>query len=249
MAQKPTAAEAFELNMADADELLRLVRVLADTRKNRMRLEHREAVSQVLGISRRDRDRLDRFESDDIYGVIKPGACIERKDLTEEALRPVLRQALVAACAAVETFVADRVMERWSGAVNAETIPGRLLELPMTVGDWLRIESRYERKKWGLRELAEIEIRNRASPSPSQIGQLFSVVGEKNLWRRVDSHRGSARGLSEHTLDRIYARRNKIAHEGDRVGRGRAHISRDEVQQDLVAIRDVIAGLESITRG
>lgn len=138
---------------------------------------------------------LDCIESVDIFAVFPPGSAITRDSFSEKALRPLLRQAVVAACAAVETFVADRVMERFTQALDGENPPERLLALPMTVGDWLAIET-YERRRWGLRKVVEAEVRRRvASASPGQIGIAFSLVGEKDLWSRVDAHRGVKKGI------------------------------------------------------
>ncbi len=118
----------------------------------------------------------------------------------------------------------------------------------MTVGDWLWIEDAYERRRWGLREIVEIEVRRIASPSPSQIGIALGIVGEKGLWKRVDKRRGVAVGRSEAALDRIYERRNRIAHQGDRSGRGKATITVDEIANDLKCIEEIIDALDQETR-
>ena len=46
-----------------------------------------------------------------VFIAFKPGSAQLRGSLIHENLRPLLRQALVAGCAAVETYVADRTME------------------------------------------------------------------------------------------------------------------------------------------
>jgi hypothetical protein len=111
--------------------------------------------------------------------------------------------------------------------------PARLLALTMTVEDYTYIESKYERRAWGLRQVVELEVRKRASPAPAQIGELFGLVGEKDLMRRVDKRRGVAKGSSAAALERIVERRNLIDHTGDRKGRGRAAITIAEVRGRL----------------
>lgn len=244
---KPTARQAFDDNVADAEALVSIVRALRSRRVRRMRREMRERLGIALGIARKHWDGLDCIESDDLFAVFKPGARVDRESVSETSLRPLLRQALVAACAAVETFVGDRIMERLRGALDSEPRPGRLLALPMTVDDWLRIEETYERRRWGLREVIEGEVRRLASPAPSQIGMAFGVVGDKNLWKRVDKRRGKPVGSSEEALERIYERRNRIAHQGDRLGRGRAAIGIDEVEADLKCIAEIIDALDKET--
>ncbi|MFB0630569.1 hypothetical protein [Streptomyces sp. AB3(2024)] len=73
--------------------------------------------------------------------------------------------------------------------------------------------------------MAELKVRQRTSPAPAQIGQLFSLVGEKKLLTRVDKRRRAEVGESTAEFDRIVARRNLVAHTGDRSVRGRATIT------------------------
>jgi hypothetical protein len=244
---KPTARQAFDDNLADAETLILLAESLRNKRVRRMRQERRETLGDVLGIAKRDRDHLDCIESKDLFAVFSPGSRLNRDTFQEKSLRPLLRQALVAGCAALETFVGDRVMELLGGALDSEERPSRLLGLPMTVADWLWIEEKYERKRWGLREVVEWEVRNIASPAPAQIGKAFGIVGQKKLWKRVDARRKVAAGGSEKTLDRLYERRNQIAHTGDRIGRGRATISSAEVSADLECLVEVVDALDAAT--
>jgi hypothetical protein len=206
---KPTARQAFDDNIADAETLILLADSLRNKRVRRMRQEKRETLGDALGIPKRDWGHLDCIESEDLFAVFSPRSRLDRDTFREKALRPLLRQALVAGCAALETFVGDRVMELLGNALDAEEKPTRLLSLPMTVEDWLWIEETYERKRWGLREVIEWEVRNVASPAPAQIGQAFGIVGQRKLWNRVDNRRKVARGKSEKTLDRLYERRNQ----------------------------------------
>lgn len=244
---KPTARQAFDDNVADAELLVLLADSLRNKRVRRMRQEKRATLGDALGIPKKSWDHLDCIESEDLFAVFPPGSRLDRDTFQEKALRPLLRQALVAACAALETFVGDRVMELLRGALDAEDRPARLLDLPMTVADWLWIEETYKRKRWGLREVIEWEVRNVASPAPAQIGQALGIVGQKKLWKRVDSRRGVASGNSERTLNRLNERRNLIAHNGDRVGRGRATISTAEVREDLERLVEIVDALDNET--
>lgn len=201
---KPTAREAFDDNLSDAEVLVAVASALQNRRRRRMRSELRGRLGGALGIPERDWADLDCIESNDIFAIFKPGSRIGRESLSGDRLRPLLRQALVAGCAAVETFVGDRVMECLRGALDSDPRPSRLLDLPMTVEDWLWIDEHYERRRWGLREAIEIQVRRLASPSPSQIGVAFGVVGEKNLWKRVDRRRRVPAGSSEAALDRMH---------------------------------------------
>jgi hypothetical protein len=244
---KLKARDAFEANLADAEKLVSLVRAFENRRVYRMRQERRDRVGEALDVRRADRDALDWIVGDDLVVIFVPGSSYGRDDFAEAELRPLLRQALVAACAAVETFAADRAKERLSTTLKVSPIPARLADLAMTVADWLAIEERYERRRWGLREIIEAEFDKMASGSPSEIGKLMSAVGVKALWSLVDQHRKVSKGRSEADLARIVDRRNRIAHTGDRAGRGRAEITLGEVEADLACVRSIVEALDAVT--
>lgn len=246
-AVKLPARAAFDLNMADADMLVSLAKLLRNQRANRMRKELRERLGGALRVPRRDWARLECLENDEVFVTFKPGAGHWRTSLNDDALKPLLRQAIVAACAAVETFVADRAVEHLGPVLRGSEKPPRLLGLNMTVADWLRIESQYRRRKWGLRQIIELEIREKASPTPTVIGEIFSMVGIRDVLKRCDVERRVAKGKTAEQLEALRQRRNKIAHEGDRRGRGRAPITVKEVEDYLADIRSIIGAMDLVT--
>lgn len=244
---KMTAREAFDLNIQDAEMLVELVKLLSNQRVRSMRRELRQRLGDALSIPQKRRDQLACLENERVFVTFKPGHGEWRDRLDEVNLRPLLRQALVAACAAVETFCADRVMERYAATIKEDPLPGRLRDLRLTVGDYLDIQAKYQRPGWGLRALVEDRVRTQASAAPSQIGMLFALVGEKNLLSRVDKRRGVAKGSSTAELGRIVERRNVIAHTGDRSGRGRAAITVAEVEDDLRLVAEIVDALDKET--
>lgn len=242
---KPSALQAFELNMSDATLMADLAGALTNQRAYRLRRERRHALGEALRISKSRWDDLDCVESDDFFVVLKPDTCLDRGRLKD--VRPLLRQALVAGCAAVETYIADRVMELLGPVLRMKEKPNRLLEISMTVQRYYDINRRYKRQGWGVRELVGEAVREKASPAPGQLGQCFAVVGEKGLLKRVDEHLRRKNGTAERNLARIYERRNAIAHSGDRSGRGRADLQRPEVIRDLEELRQVVEAIDAVT--
>ena len=147
---KPSASQAFELHMSDADELVALVRALTNSRQRAMRTELRQRVGEALKVPERDRSRLACIESDDLFVTFRPGSRIGPSDIAD--LRPLLRQALVAACAALETYLADKIMEQVGPLLRKqENLTPRLAAIPLSLIDFVRIQETYERHGWGLR--------------------------------------------------------------------------------------------------
>jgi hypothetical protein len=213
-----------------------------------MRRELRDRLGEALSIPRKRRGELECIENEKVFVTFMPGHSGWRRRLDDVGLRPLLRQALVAGCAAVETFCADRVMERYSAAIKESPPPSRLLELSLTVDQYLTIQETYQKTGWGLRQAIELEVRQRASPAPAQIGQLFALVGERGLLARVDKRRGVSKGATDSELNKIVTRRNLIAHTGDRSGRGRAAITMAEVEADVGILISIIDALDEETK-
>lgn len=107
---KQTPIKVFEDNISDAERLLMLTTVLINTRTRRIRSELRERLGTAMKIARRRWDELDCVESADLLVVLKPGGAARREHFDEPELRPLLRQAIVAVAAAVESYVAEGLL-------------------------------------------------------------------------------------------------------------------------------------------
>jgi hypothetical protein len=243
---KPTPIEAFDLNIADARWLVETARILQNQRVRRMRKELRSKVGVLLKLPITDHNQLDCFESKDLFVVIKPGATITRDHVGN--LDPLLRQSVVAACAALESYVGDAACARIGLPIRSPgDLPPRLARIPLTIGDWKLIEDTYQRRRRGLREKILVPaIRELASTAPNQIGILLSMLAVDNWSRKVDEQRGVSRGQTVSQLDELTRRRNRIAHEGDRRGYGRSHIKLAEATSYVDVVESVVHAIECV---
>lgn len=244
--RKPGSLEAFEETLSDAEALVDYAAVFQNGRSRRIRAELRTRLAQALRIAKSDCDGIDGIESPDVFVVLKPGSRITREYFTAEALVPLLRQVFVICCAAIETYIADRTMELLRGRLRSEIAP-ELASLELSVGEVIRIEKRYKRRLTGLRQAIDNRIREQASPAPDRIAYVLKMAGVKNLWREVDKKRGLPPNESSRQLQAIVNRRNRIAHCGDRVGRGRGHVTVGQARLALQQVRDIVETIHSIT--
>lgn len=238
--------DVFQDNMNDAELLLRLARGTRNSRLRRARTEVRSRVGKALRVPVSRQSEIDCVESVDLFIVLKPGTQFQRDDF--EDLRPLLRQALVAGCAATETFMNDLVMDHLGLALRRGAPHNPRLEgIPMTVGQWRDIETRYTRRGRGLREVVLKDfVASYASTSPSKVGGLMGLLGITEWTKKFDAQRGCPKGETVSLLETVTKRRNRIAHSGDRVGQGRAHITPEEVQLELNGLRSVVAAAEAV---
>ncbi|HEY9565170.1 MAG TPA: hypothetical protein VIR30_15500 [Nocardioides sp.] len=240
---KPKPMTAFRDNMSDAHALVRLARATTTKRTYRMRRELRGRVGGALRLAQGVHDQLDCVESDDLFIVILPSSSLKRGDF--EKREPLLRQALVAGCAAVETFLADSVTAKCR-SLTGGPLPSRLGSVPMTVAQWRQVNgSKYPRRAITDKVLAP-HVAEAASTAPSRVGELLSVAGVERPMRALDNARGVAKGTTESDLDRITKRRNRIAHQGDRDGRSRAAITEAEVEDDLTTLTAIVEAIEQV---
>jgi hypothetical protein len=237
--------DVFEDNIADAERLLLLTRMLVNTRTYRMRRELRDRVGSAMGLPKRKWEDLDCVESNDLFLVLMPDGEASRDIFTAPELRPLLRQSIVAVCAAVESYVAEKACTYIPGAINDP--PGALNRLPVSFRDVLMV-GEYERHGWAYRKLLKTQIDQMASAKPNRIGEVFEVVGKKNrnLWKNVDARRKAETGDSCRQLEELVERRNRIAHTGDRTGRGKAQLRVKEVDRHVRNAREIVEALDAV---
>lgn len=244
MPKKLTPYEAFQGNIQDAEALLSYARAFRNKRARRMRQELRARIGQALNIQVNRQDELDCLESDDVFVVFKPDGKLGREQFTD--LQPLVRQSLVAGCAALETYLADKVMEYVGDALEAEEVPRRMREISLTIGHWIEIERRYKRRRWGIRSIIQEYVEQTSSTAPNSIGILLSTIGVEKWAKKVDDTRRVAGTTTVRELEEITKRRNRIAHAADRQGRGRAIARVAEAEKQLTTIREVVEALEKI---
>jgi hypothetical protein len=248
MAGKPklTPLAAFEDNMADARGLVLLAEAATNLRVRRMRRELRERVGEAIRAPKKRWDELDCVESEDLFIVVLPDSRLGRSALQNQA--PLLRQAIVAGCAATETYLADRVVDRCRHTVRNGEL-GRIARIPMSVGDWDSVE-KYTYRRRGITECVIAPwVRERASTAPNVVGEMLALVGIDKPLRKLDAARKVPIGTTETDLQRISERRNRIAHAGDRQGRGRATIGIDEVRSHLDGLESVVDAIDKVLSG
>ena len=189
---------------------------------------------------------MDCVESDDLFVLLKPGTSLGREDF--EAHPSFLRQAIVAACAAFETYLADRAEDEVRGCIRRkEPLPSRLAKVTMTVGQWDTINQGYQYKRRGITEVVlQDHLAKESSTAPSKVGQLLSLCGVDKGMAKLDTARQVKKGTTQSQLTVISDRRNAIAHSGDRVGRGRRKITSDEVEAYLSQLESIVQAIEAV---
>ena len=245
--------DAFRDSLSDAHTLMLIATAFPNRRVRRMRTELRERVGKAVGLRSQQRSALDCIQNDRVFLLfIKPDH-LSRDHFKDT--RPLLRQAIVAACAAFETYVADKAMDGVGEALRSDPIPKRLRDVPLTLGHWSDIERKYKRRTWGIRPVVEEAIREQSSTAPNKVGNLLGMVNVSGWSNKIDEQRRVRSGETVRQLEAITHRRNRIAHASDRIGQGRANLTpeyTDDVLKQLTSIAnaiDVVVDREAALRG
>lgn len=241
---KRSPMESFNDSMDDAEALVTYSWAFQNHRSRRMRAELRDRVGEALKIPINSRGAMDCIENGDLFIVFRDSEELGRERFDD--LRPLLRQSIVAACAALETYVADKVMDWVGSSLQAEELPKKLRGIPLTVGHWSDIERTYTRRAWGIRGIVEEAVREQASTAPNKIGHVLGIIGIEKWSKKIDQERGVRSGSTVSDLHSLTWRRNRIAHSADRVGQGRAGLTVEEAEGFLRTIRSIAEAIDRV---
>lgn len=241
--RKLTPIEVFEANIADAERLLSIARGLDNRRIRSMRRELREAFGSAMKVPKRDQDRLDCIESDDLFVIFKADSRLGRADFTEQELRPLLRQAIVSVAAAAESYVAEKASSYIGDALDGA--PGRLRRLRVSLGEVFDIEQSLTRRRFGWRRIVHERIERDSGAAPNKMDTVFGLVGKQVPWKRLDERRHVRRGESRKQMEALATRSNRIAHTGDRIGAKRAVIALAGVEGHLKNAKVIVESLDA----
>ncbi len=245
--RKPTPLEAFNSNIADAERLVEYARAFQNRRKYRMSKKLQERVGGAVKVPPKKWADLDCLENGHLFVLFKPDGGMGRKQFADR--RPLLRQAVVAACAALETYVADKAMGFVGPALRSNQLPRRLRETTLTIGHWDDIKKKgFKRPVWAIRRVVEEKIRETSSTAPNRIGEVLGIVGVQDWSKKVDPVRKVAGGTTVRELDRLTGRRNRIAHSADRTGQRRATIDLAEAESYITLTKSVVGALEAVLK-
>lgn len=244
MPEKSRAFQNFQKNTRDAELLLEYARAFRNELTYNMNRKRRKRVGEALDIAVKRRDELNWLVSDDLFVIFKPDGKLSRDSFRDPA--PLLRSSLVAACAALETYVADLTMPFVGQLITNRKLTPRFKDIKLTLEQWIEIE-KYTRRGKGLKNrVVTPYIREMSSTAPNSIGKLLAIINVKDWAKGVDTARKVESGTTVKDLDEVTERRNLIVHTADRKGRGRGSLKADEIARHLNNIKSIVDALESV---
>jgi len=148
-----------------------------------------------------------------VSGAIPMPSCL----LVKEGLDFLLRQAVLVASSAIESYFWDTLREN---ALTVIKVKGRksdstLRDITLTIDDYLSLEG-YSDPDERLRQIILGRFERATIYDFSKIGEIAAILAVKEFWPEVAKEIGLTSGELQSRLNNLISRRNKITHRADR---------------------------------
>lgn len=239
---------AFEDNIQDAIILVNRAKFLSTIGMRKLQSARTELVCDFLKIPKRDRGDVLCLENDHLFFVIKKDVGFGLDEMKNAD--PLYRQAIVAGCAALESYVADIMIQHLDFALGLKEPSSKLTGMPITLREWHEIDSKYVQGIRGVKKIIRENIKKSAGPSSASVGYIMSMMQLTGWSTKVDNERKLTNGVTTVAqLDMIANRRNVIAHSGDRGPRNtKAPIDAKTVDEYLQIIKSIVEALDKVIK-
>jgi hypothetical protein len=243
----------FQHNFAAAENLIRLYDLLSGpTVEDGGTKAVIEAARKHLEIL--DGEQIFYLHNDRIFLVAREAAQVSANFFHEHNLASLLRQAVVAACSALDAYFNDKFRENVLTVLLTKKryAPEELKKLVMTFDEYLSIESWADPNE-RLQQILEKNLERRTLSNANGITDMVSILGINDFWEQVGRECGEKPSDLRRNIDEIAARRNDIVHRADRPkeqqevnGSGLQVINRAWVNHRVQIVKTVVLASEKI---
>lgn len=202
-------------NFSVAEHLLQLHELFRDLREESTHETLRLAVCQAMSISEKTVVRQARNEQ--VILVAKATAPIPQSLLIEDGINFLLRQAVVVACTALESFFWDALRENVLTIVRARRrgADESIRKLTLTLDDYLSLEG-YSDPDMRLRQIILKNFARGTLYDASSIEEIATILTVKDFWKQVCKKCGLSEKDIKRQIGDLITRRNQVAHRADR---------------------------------
>lgn len=209
------AYDLAQQNFSVADHLLQLHELFRELREEPAADALRLAVCRSLSVP--EQTVLRHARNDQLVLVAKAVAPIPASLLVEDGINFLLRQAVVVACTALESFYWDALRENVLTIVRARRrgADKSLRELTLTLDDYLSLEN-YGDPEVRLRQIILKNFERGTLYDAASIEKIATVLTVRDFWPLVAKQCGQTDSEIKRQLGELINRRNQVAHRADR---------------------------------
>lgn len=213
---------AYELalqNFSVAEHLYQLYELFRGLREKEPMEELRLAVCRELDC--KENTGMRESLNDHLVLLSKVTAPLPQSLLHPHGLNFLLRNAVIVACTAVESFFWDSLRENVLTIVRARRrgADEELRKLSLTLDDYLSLEG-YADPNERLKQIILKNFERRTLYDAESITKIAAILTVKDFWGLIERHCGRSANDMRRELDELITRRNQIAHRADRPDAG-----------------------------
>ena len=202
-------------NFSVAEHLLQLHELFRDLREDKIDEPLRLAVCKCLALP--NESILRHARNDQMVLVAKATAPIPHSLLVADGINFLLRQAVVVACTALESFFWDALRENVLTIIRARRrgADESIRKLSLTLDDYLYIEG-YKDPDDRLRQIILKNFERGTLYDASSIERIASILTVKDFWKQISKKCGLPDGDLKRQIGELITRRNQVSHRADR---------------------------------
>ncbi len=209
------APTLFQQNFAVAESLLQMYQLTGGLKQSELPEELRRAVCGFW--EEQENARVHHASNDRITLLVRPTARIPGHILIPGGLDFLLRQAVVVACTALETFFWNTVLENALTIVRARRAGAdeELKNLSLTLEDYISIEQ-FSDRDMRVRQIILKNFERKTLYCTDAIDRVARILTIRNFWEQVEKTCGEPATNLRRLISDLISRRNLIAHRADR---------------------------------
>ncbi len=243
-------------NFSVAEHLLQLHELFRDLHEESADESLRLAVCRVMSLP--DKTSVRQARNEQIVLLAQAAAPVPQSLLLKDGINFLLRQSVIVACTALESFFWDSLRENVLTIVRARKrgADESIRKLTLTLDDYLSLES-YDDPEMRLQQIILKNFERGTLYDATSIERIATILTVKDFWEQVGKRCGLPDTDLKRQIGELISRRNQITHRADRPdeqaqppeetdGHGLRAISYAWVNTRVATARNVIAASAEI---
>jgi predicted DNA-binding ribbon-helix-helix protein len=209
------ALTLFNQNFAVAESLLQIYQLFHGLKKIEFKEDLRLAICSFWGAP--ENTAIQPAANDRVMVMARAAMPIPEAWTLETGLDFLLRETVVVACTALESFFWDVLRENALTIVQARRSGAdeSLQELTLTLADYMSLQQ-YEDQDFRLRQIILKNFERKTLYDADSIEKVARILTIKNFWEQIEKLTGEKASNHKRLVGELIQRRNQIAHRADR---------------------------------
>lgn len=218
----PTPLADFESNFRSAETLLKVYRLLDTPDGPQTKHALLKSIREMLMAS--DEEEIIVLMNEVFLGAVREGADMRATVFKRESLNMLLRQAVVAACSAIDVYYPALLRAHLAQVIKVKErnfVPADrqtrdfLKDFRLPLEDCLRLISD-EQPQNVLGDLIVENMKRKTLSNKQGVAVILQILGVDEPWDGIARQLGQPRDGLEKQFEALVSRRNDIIHRGDR---------------------------------